>query len=168
MIQRLSAFRDLLAKNETDAAIISDEKNIGYLCGYFYTDGYLYIDKESAYIITDSRYDAEARVHTSDAFTVVVPQNRMAFLCDLIEKHDVKTLGYENMAMTVAQYGAFERALGVQFIPLGGMLTEMRSVKTPDEIQKIKKAQAITDLAFSHILSVMQPTMTEKYLGFAV
>ncbi len=162
MNQKLSAFRSLLAKNETDAAIITDEKNIGYLCGYFYTDGYLYIDSVSAYIITDSRYDAEARIHASEEFTVTVPKNRLSFLTELIEKHGVKSIGYENFSMTVAQYNAFDRALSVEFVPLGGMLTEMRSVKTPEEIAKIKRAQAITDLAFSHILSVMQPTMTEK------
>ena len=162
MSQRLSALRALLAKNETDAAIITDEKNIGYLCGYFYTDGYLYIDRESAYIITDSRYDAESKVLADSAFVVTVPKNRMAFLSDLINAHQIKTLGYENAALTVAEYRAFERALSVEFVPLGAMLTEMRSIKSPDEITQIKKAQAITDLAFSHILSVMQPTMTEK------
>ena len=162
MEQRLSVFRAMLKKNETDAAIITDEKNIGYLCGYFYTDGYLYIDAESAYIITDSRYDAEARVHASRAFTVTVPKDRLAFLGELIAKHGIKSIGYENTAMTVAQYNHFERALQVEFVPLGAMLTEMRSVKTKDEIDKIKKAQSITDLAFSHILSVMQPSMTEK------
>ncbi len=161
MKQRLSAFRALLKKNETDAALITDEKNIGYLCGYYYTDGYLYIDMESAYIVTDSRYDAEAKVHASADFTVVVPQKRMEFLSDLIKEHGIKSLGFENRSMTVAQYNGFERELLVEFVPLGGMLTEMRAVKSPDEIAKIKRAQEITDLAFSHILSVMQPNMTE-------
>ena len=162
MKQRLSAFRALLASYEADAAIITDEKNIGYLCGYFYTDGYLYIDKESAYIITDTRYDAESRVHASAEFTVTVPQDRMTFINELIGKHGIRFVGFENRAMTVAQFQSFERALNVKFLPLDGALTEMRSVKSSDEIAKIKRAQAITDLAFSHILSVMHPKMTEK------
>ncbi|MBE6655434.1 MAG: aminopeptidase P family protein [Ruminococcaceae bacterium] len=161
MNTKLSAFRALLNKNETDAAIITDEMNIGYLCGYYYTDGYLYIDSESAYIITDSRYDAEAKVHASTEFSVIVPKNRNEFLKELIGNHSVKTLGFENRSMTVAQYNGFERELNVDFVPLGLMLTEMRAVKTPDEIAKIKRAQEITDLAFSHILSIMHPTMTE-------
>lgn len=162
MSQKLSKFRALLEKNETDAALITDEKNIGYLCGYSYTDGYLYIDKQSAYIVTDTRYDAEARIHADKDFEVIVPKNRNEFLADMISSHQVKTLGFENHNMTVAQYNGFERALTVSFVPLGPMLTELRAIKTPDEIEKIKKAQQITDLAFSHILSVMQPTMTEK------
>ena len=161
MKERLKTLRARLKKNETDAVIITDEMNIGYLCGYYYTDGYLYIDAESAYIVTDSRYDAEAKVHASADFTVVIPKDRNEFLSDLIGKHEIKTLGFENHNMTVAQYNGFERALMVEFVPLGQMLTEMRAIKSQEEIQKIKRAQEITDLAFSHILSVMQPTMTE-------
>lgn len=161
MNQKLSRFRALLNKNETDAAIITDEMNIGYLCGYYYTDGYLYIDAECAYIITDTRYDAEAKIHASKEFTVTVPKNRNEFLKELIASHKIKTLGFENRNMTVAQYNGFERELIVDFVPLGMMLTELRAVKTEDEIRKIKRAQEITDLAFSHILSIMHPAMTE-------
>lgn len=161
MNQKLSAFRALLCKNETDAALITDEMNIGYLCGYYYTDGYLYIDAESAYIITDTRYDAEAKAHASREFTVTVPKNRNEFLKELIASHKIKTLGFENRNMTVAQYNGFERELTVDFVPLGTMLTDLRSVKTEEEIAKIKCAQKITDLAFSHILSIMHPKMTE-------
>lgn len=161
MNQRLANFRAALVKNEMDAAIITDEKNIGYLCDYFYTDGYLYIDGKSAYIITDPRYDAEAKVLASPEFEVVVPKVRYDFLSDLITSHGIKTLGFENQSMTVAQYRGFELALDVAFAPLGCVLTELRAIKTEDEIARIKRAQEITDLAFSHILSMMQPTMTE-------
>lgn len=161
MKERLSRFRALLQKNEADAAIIVDEMNIGYLCGYYYTDGYLYIDARSAYIVTDHRYDAEAKLHALSSFEVVVPKNRMDFLNDIIRTHDIRSIGFENEAMTVAQYNAFERSLNVSFAPLGGTMTDMRAVKSPAEIEKIKCAQKITDLAFSHILSIMHPKMTE-------
>ena len=161
MKQRLAKFRELLKKKEIDAAIIIDEKNIGYLCGYFYTDGYLYIDTVSAYIVTDHRYDAEARLHALSDFEVVVPKNRLDFLGDLISSHGIKCVGFENESMTVAQYNSFDRSLLVDFVPLGSAMTEMRSIKSPEEIEKIKRAQQITDLAFSHILTMMHPTMTE-------
>lgn len=161
MKERIGCLRALLRKNETDAAIITDEMNIGYLCGYYYTDGFLYIDAESAYIITDHRYDAEARLNALCDFEVVVPPNRMEFLADLIGKHEIKTIGFENESMTVAQYNRFERSLNVNFVPLGDKMTEMRAVKSPEEIEKIKRAQQITDLAFTHILSMMHPKMTE-------
>jgi len=161
MRERIKQLRALLQKNETDAAIITDEMNIGYLCGYYFTDGFLYIDAKSAYIITDHRYDAEAKRNALCDFEVVVPQNRMEFLTDLIGKHGIKTVGFENESMTVAHYNRFERSLNVGFVPLGDKMTEMRAVKSPEEIEKIKRAQQITDLAFTHILSVMHPKMTE-------
>lgn len=158
---KLANLRAHLAKQEMDAAIISDEKNIGYFCDYFYTDGYLFIDQSHAYMVTDFRYDAEAKLLASSEFEVVVPQNRMEFLKDLISSHAIKTVGFENTVMTVAEYNRFERELAVSFAPLGNAIDELRAVKFPDEIERIKKAQEITDKAYSHILSVMHPEMTE-------
>lgn len=162
MNQKLENFRAALHQKEMDAAIITDEKNIGYLCGYFYTDGYLFIGDSFAYIVTDSRYDAEAKKLASPDFTVVVPKKRYDFLNDLIATHSIKTIGFENTAMTVAEYNGFQRELPADFSPLGDLLTDMRAIKTEDEIAKIKKAQEITDKAFEHILALMHPEMTER------
>ncbi len=161
MNAKLAAFRAALEKNEIDAAVVTDEKNIGYLCGYFYTDGFLYIDNACAYLVTDSRYDEEAKTKASSEFDVIVPRNRYELILALIREHGVKVLGFENQSMTVAEYNKLDRELDVSFAPISFLLSEMRSVKTADEIEKIKKAQEITDLAYSHILSIMQPTMTE-------
>lgn len=161
MNQKLANLRAHLAKHEMDAAIISDEKNIGYFCDYFYTDGYLFIDQKHAYMVTDFRYDAEAKLLASAEFEVVVPQDRMEFLKDTIASDSIKTVGFENTVMTVAEYNRFDRELPVNFAPLGNTIDELRAMKAPDEIEKIKKAQQIADLAYTHILSVMHPSMTE-------
>ena len=60
MQDRLSLFRSHLAARELSAALITDEKNIGYLCRYRFDDGCLLITRENAYIITDFRYKEEA------------------------------------------------------------------------------------------------------------
>lgn len=158
---KLAALRAELKTQELDATIIIDEKNIGYFCGYFYTDGYLFIGESFAYIITDFRYEEEAKQLADHAFTVVVPKNRTEFLNDVIQTHAVKTIGFENQAMTVAQFNGFARTLNAAFAPLDDRLTEMRAVKTADEIETIRTAQSIADKAFSHLLTVMHPEMTE-------
>ncbi len=45
---------------------------------------------------------------------------------------------------------------------LSGFVEELRQVKDAEEIACMKKAQAITDEAFSHIITYIQPGMSEK------
>lgn len=45
---------------------------------------------------------------------------------------------------------------------LSGFTEELRQVKDAEEIACMKKAQAITDEAFSHIITYIQPGMSEK------
>ena len=161
MNQKLSLFRQALQRREIEAAIVLDEKNIGYLCEYFFTDGLLYIDSQSAYLITDSRYTEEAEKKASSEFSVVMPHDRIAFLRDVLVSHQIRTLGYESRTMTVEQYHTFERGLSVSFAPIGDILSELRAVKTESEISRIKRAQEITDAAYTHILKVLHPSMTE-------
>ena len=50
----------------------------------------------------------------------------------------------------------------IKLLPSGSELLEsLRAVKSADEIEKIRRAQSITDAAFAHILSVIKPEMTE-------
>ena len=44
---------------------------------------------------------------------------------------------------------------------MGGIFTEIRSVKTPDEVENIVAAQRIAEGAFQHILKVLTNDMTE-------
>ena len=53
---QLSRFQTALSATDADAAIISSELNIRYLCGFNFTDGYLLIFSNKAYLLTDFRY----------------------------------------------------------------------------------------------------------------
>ena len=55
------------------AALISREQNRFYLCSFPYSDGYLLILPEHAYLITDFRYEEAARREASREFEVLSP-----------------------------------------------------------------------------------------------
>ena len=48
---------------------------------------------------------------------------------------------------------------------LENTINQLRSVKTSDEIESIKKAQAIAEEAFNHILTFIKPGVTEKQIA---
>ena len=161
MQNRLSSLRAALSRREIDAAIITAPKNIGYLCGFFYDDGYLFITEKSAFIVTDFRYEEEAAKFAFADFEIVTPKDRLAFLNEVCKKESIRSIGFESASMTVAEYNRFSSALAVSYVPMGDVLTEMRSKKSGEEIETIRHAQGIADRAFSHILTILDPRMTE-------
>lgn len=162
-MNHLSAFQARLKKREVDAALITNETSIFYICGYRFSDGFLLITQEEGFLVTDFRYYEEATAAVGDSFTVLMPQqSRMDFLRDAVRDNEIRTLGYENRTLSVSEFNRYSEAVSAEWTPIGDILTEMCAVKDEEEIAKIKAAQAITDKAFSHILSVMTPQMTEK------
>jgi Xaa-Pro aminopeptidase len=48
------------------------------------------------------------------------------------------------------------RKKGMEVIPAARLFDEARSVKAPDEIEKIKKAQAVNEVAMEHAISIIE------------
>lgn len=159
---KLNELRAEMSVNGIDAAFITGELNQRYLLEYPFTDGLLVITQKDAYMVTDFRYEEEAKKHADPAFTVVCPSVRTAFITEVLEAGKVKTIGYENLTMTVAEFHSYqERYSAYRFIPLDAMIETMRQIKTAHEVELMQKAQDITDGAFSALLKYLTPNMTE-------
>ena len=163
MASRIALFREELKKRNIEAAIVTDEINIGYLCGYRYTDGFLLIDDTMAYLVTDGRYSEEAALLAEKSFVVSVPKKRMDFVREFAKGK--RNLGYEERSMTVESFHRYQDEIGVEMAPMGDLLLSLRAVKTEQELAHIKQAQRIADAAFSHILQTITPTVTEREIA---
>lgn len=162
MEKRLSEFRKRLSRREIAAALITNEKNIAYLCNYRFEDGCLLVTESDAYLITDFRYKEEAEKLALSAFSVVTPVDKTAFVADALKKASATSLGYESRSMTVQEYHQYENSLSLSLVPMGDILLQMRAQKSEEEICAIKTAQSISEKAYLHLLSVLRPDMTER------
>jgi len=52
--------------------------------------------------------------------------------------------------------GDLLRARGIEIIPASRLFDEARAIKTPDEVEKIKKAQAVNEKAMAHAIGIIQ------------
>ena len=159
---KLQKLRIAMKEQGWDAVLVTSELNERYLLGYPFTDGLLVITATEAYMVTDFRYEEEAKKYADPAFEVVTPSPRTAFVADIFEKNHVKTVGFENLTMTVSEYHAYESKYpSIDFRPIGNLLETMRQIKTPEEVELMKEAQRITDAALAALLKVLTPAMTE-------
>lgn len=185
---RLGQMRIALDKENLAAFCVRDVSNIRWLTAF---DGVfdseqahaLYIDQHLAVLHTDSRYQTACE-QAAKATTIQVDASRMShaqFACQYWHKKKTSSglFGLEN-SIALSEYRALEREFfpkedsgnqsqlltgsssQVVFAETSDFVLGLRSVKDADEISRMRSAQAITDVAFAHIIDFMKPGVTER------
>lgn len=160
----------LFELSQVDAALIISEKNRLYFTGFASTFGYLVLLQDNKTVfITDPRYYEMAQSLEKDGVEVRQisgGNSAISVVVDLFKQYGVKTVGYEDTELTVADFLSLKEGLSeFELVPIGKHIGFVRSFKDEAEISYIKKAQSITDKAFSEILHIIKPGMTEKEIA---
>jgi len=161
---RVDRLRAEMKKAGIDGVLVLDELNQRYLSEFAFTDGFLAITLDRAYLVTDFRYYEMALNKASKQFEVMDVKGAE-------ERHKLidtafngcRVIGFEGSYLSYASYlGYKEKHPSLTFEDIGNMIESLRTIKTADEIAAMQRAQDITDKAFSHILKVLDPgKMTE-------
>ncbi|MFA5561333.1 MAG: Xaa-Pro peptidase family protein [Eubacteriales bacterium] len=163
MSLKLQKVREAMRAAGLDALLVTSELNQRYLLSYESTSGLVVVTGEGAYMLTDFRYYEEACAQADPAFTVAMPADRVGYVIEVLQGAGVRNVGFESDTLTVdahellcRQYSAFT------LVAASKLVAALRMVKDESELAHIARAQAITDRAFTHILSVLRPEMTER------
>lgn len=164
-MSHLTNLQSRMKAGEVKAVLVSSEINQRYLTGLNYTDGYVLVLPEAAYLLADFRYIEVARATAgSVGVEVVMPEGGMLpCVAGLLEKHAVRHLAYEEETVSCALRIRFAETFpGVELMTGASRLIDsLRLVKDADEIAFMTQAQKLTDDAFAHILNFITPERTE-------
>ncbi len=160
-MEKLSRIRRAMQDTGREAILLTDEVNARYATGFSFTDGCVLITQKSAHLVTDSRYTEEAKANVSSAFLVVAPESRVFYVTEVLAGEGIRELYYEDLSLSCAAYRRMSEMYSVPLMPLGDMMQTLRMKKDKDELAAIAEAQSLTDRAYSHLLEVMTPSMTE-------
>ena len=161
-MSKLNKLRNEMSSLGLDAVVVLDELNQRYLSDFAFTDGLLFITKDKAYLLTDFRYYEMALNSADKGFEVITPETRTAYLGNLLSEHCCKRVGFEGESVSYSTYCGYREKYGnIEWVNISDTIEKTRRIKTQDEIELMQRAQDITDLAFSHILSVINPDITE-------
>ena len=151
-----------------DAALVTSDVNRRYFTGLGSSAGTLLAFRDAAYFIIDFRYIEVAKATVTGA-RVMLQEKLTEQLDTLLKKHGAQTVAIETDYLTVGTLEQYRQKLsGYEFLTestLNDAILSMRSVKEPQELECIQKAQAITDAAFLDILDFIQPGKTEKEIA---
>ncbi len=170
MQNRLADLQKAYFPGKADALLVENGVNRKFLLNFSSSAGTLVILPQKSYFIIDFRYIEAARmqIHLPDC-EILLQERLYDQLKELFARHGVKTVGVEDDRLTLSQLALYEEKVpSVQFLPQSGLselLLSARMIKTPEEIEKIRQAQEITDAAFTHILNYIRPGVTEKQVA---
>ena len=151
-----------------DCALFLDENSQYYLSDFFTTDGAVIVSSKETALLTDSRYieaaenEKKAGRLSGDVNPYLFKKGLYPDIADYFNSVGAKRVALDPALVTVKQLNTLnERCEGVEFGYLSDVCLKHRRIKTPEEIAKIKKAQSITDAAFSHIIGFINGDRTE-------
>ncbi len=181
MAQRIPDLRAKMQERGLDALLVTHPSNRFYLSGFTFGDippnesaGCLLITGDRSYLVTGPTNLPAARAQAVGF--EVVPRGKAlpTTLADLLREGGVRRLGFEENATLVSLYRALEEATAgdngrrVDFVPVGELVSELRLIKSEDELAKIGRAARITDEAFESVARQLRPEQTERAIAWAL
>ena len=161
-MSKLDLLSNKLSEASIDAIYVTDELNIRHIIGIEVQDAAMLITRNDAFLLTDFRYQEVASRSLGDEFTVSTVSDRFDFVKKHLTDAGISSLGFEGRAVTYNYYLGLKDAFTDFSLKDADLaFTELRMVKTQDEIDKIQRSQDITDKAFSELLKVIRTDMTE-------
>lgn len=159
---KLEKLRAAMKDIGVDAVVVLDELNQHYLSDFAFTDGLLFITHNEAHLLTDFRYYEMALNSANPEFKITMDSDRQTYITKVISDNSVKFLGFEGGFASYNTYVSYcEKYPMCTLVDIGNAIEVIRQLKTQDEIDKMQRAQDIADAAFSHLMKMITPNMTE-------
>ena len=164
-MKNIEKYLSLLGQ-DVDGLLLTSRYSRHYGAEFDIAEGVAIVTAKGCRYFTDSRY-IESAENGIQGFEVLVVDSNNSYkkrLNAAIADFGVKVLGFEEEYLTVAELRNFEANLDAKLVAKNAAIHDFRGVKEPWELDIMRKAQSITDKAFSEVLGRVKVGMTEKEL----
>lgn len=169
---RLVALRERMTADAVPAMLITTISNVAYLTGFEgvlddHANATCLITQDAARFYTDHRYlVAATTAATGTQWAIFTPESGAtdAAVCRALQDEGVSVLAAES-SMSHARFVKIAEQFVGRVEATEGTVEQLRRVKSPEELERIAEAAAITDRAFEHICAFVRPGMTERQIA---
>jgi Xaa-Pro aminopeptidase len=161
--QRRRAVSTALASRKIDALLVTSLANIRYLTGFAGSNALVLSTSTDTHFFTDPRYASDAaanvtcRVHIAKkALTEVA--------AGVIKRNRLKKIGFEPTWLNVEQHTKLKKSLppSTSLVSAGGVVEELRAIKSPTEIELIRRSVRVNSEAYDRTISRIRLGMRER------
>jgi len=149
-----------------DALLVTCLPNVRYLTGFTGSNGQVVVSVERSVFLTDGRYTEQARREVSDLQRVTYPVALPPAFAESGRALGARRVGFESSCVSYRLYQDLGTADGMTLVPTEGEVGRLRWAKDPEEIERIRQSQELTDDAFERVLSKVVEGMTERDVAF--
>lgn len=155
-MNRLDKLFELINRLSVDGIIISSYPNVFYYSKFTSEDAVLYVNKNKAYLITDSRYTLQAKRQAKGLEIIIRKGSYADEISKLIKGEKVL---FENN-ISYSMYNDLKSKLTCNLSDVN--IDDLRNVKDEKEIKNIEKACEIASKCYKHIINFVKVGMKEK------
>ena len=168
--------QETLRRKNLDALLVAQPENRRYLSGFAAADngiqesaGVLLVPKEGGlHLLTDSRFTLQAEAEAPECRVHCYRRGPLEMLESLAPELGLKTLGFE---ADYCLFGFWQKLqelavrLGLTLAPTTNMVEDLRVVKSPAELDRLRAASRLNDAVFQRAFSQAREGMSERKLA---
>ncbi len=164
---RQARLRSLIDERRMRLLVVTNLTNIFYLSGFRGSAGVAVFGPSEACLWVDPRYTLQAREQARGVEVVEEKSGLLKAAGRWVRRKKPRRVGYEDADLTCLDFRSLEREAGrlVRLEPVGEMLEELRAVKGPEEIERIRQAGRLTAEVFKEVLPLVRPRVRESELA---
>jgi Xaa-Pro aminopeptidase len=157
---RLASLRKILRRKNITAFLVTDINNIRYLTGFSGSAGFLFITETAHCFVTDFRYREQSEQEVTGWDILMEKGNRINTIRNLCRNNGTRTIGFEDSA-SFALYRQLSR-YGLSLIATEQLIEQLRTIKTPPEIDLIQKAVVRAEAALRDVKPFIREGARER------
>jgi Xaa-Pro aminopeptidase len=156
----------LVTAHELDSIFVSDLTNVRYLTGFAGTNGACLVGAPERVFFTDFRYTERAAQEVGEGWERPEAERE---LLPQIAKRMRGRVGFEDGKLSVRQLGKLSDAVtdGVELVPAGDLVEELRAVKDDEEVDRIAAAAVLADEVYRWAIERALTGRTERQVARA-
>ena len=161
ILRRISALQAAMAVNGLDGALIVQRADLYYFTGTG-QDAHLFVPADGDPLLMVRKN--MQRASEESPLDAVIPVAGFSELGKAVKsvRSPLRTLGMELDVLPVNNYKLYERLFGEATIKdVSPLIKETRMIKSPYELDLIKKAAQMNDALFRHVREILRAGMTE-------
>jgi Xaa-Pro aminopeptidase len=161
--KRQNSLRAALEERRRPCLLVTNLTNLAYLTGFRGSAGVALFNLREGVLWVDPRYTLQAQ---EEAWGVEVIEERKGLhkaVAAWLKTNKVRQVGYEETHLTCGEFSRLQKAAGgrVKFLPVAGMVEQLRAVKDEEEVARIRGAGRITVEVFEKVLGSVKPGVAE-------
>jgi Xaa-Pro aminopeptidase len=161
-LERTARLAGTLGEGGLDALLVTNPVNVRYLTGFSGSSGIALVratptgGDAGLTFFTDFRYETQSAEQLPGAFERrIVTGDLLDAAADAVRDEHAGRLGFEETGLTFSRHAHLTELLapaGTQAIPCANAVENLRSVKSPEEVARIRAAAELADEALSNVL----------------